>query len=96
MTKEEKTAEEKRLTRICDDYAKIVASLYRDFNDTKDRLDEAEAYNKKLRESLTKSENAKQNWRNLARQLQKDLFLQRGKEPADERPVNDKDTAVGI
>ena len=90
------TKEEERLTKICDDYAKIVASLYRDLNDTRDRLDEAEAYNKKIRGSLTNSENAKQNWRNLATQLQKDLFVQRGKEPCNERASDSENTNVGV
>ena len=90
------TAEEKRLKRVCKDYAKIVATLYRDLNDARQQIGDLNDYNKKLRKSLTSSENARENWRTLAKGLQQDLSVQLGKEPADERPVNDKDTAVGI
>jgi len=90
------TKEEQRLKQVCVDYAKIVATLYRDLNDARQQIDDLNDYNKKLRKSLTSSENARQNWRNLAKGLQGDNCVQLGREPCDERPVDSKDTTVGV
>jgi hypothetical protein len=90
------TQEETRLTKIVHDYSMITATLYRDLNDAKERISDLDEYNKKLKKHLTRSENARGNWRNLARQLKDDLSVQLGKEPCNERPIDSKDTAVGI
>lgn len=90
------TQEETRLTKICQDYSKITASLYRDLTEAKERIKDLDEYNKKLKKHLTRSENARGNWRNLARQLKDDLFAQTGREPCNERPIDSEDTTVGV
>ncbi len=89
------TQEEERLTKICRDYSMIVATLYRDLDSAKQQLKEAVKYNGTLKDALAKSENAKQNWRNLARGLQEDAYKQR-KDSCYERSVNSEDTNVGV
>lgn len=89
------TQEEERLTRICQDYSKIVATLYRDLDSAKQQLKDAVNYNGTLKDALAKSENAKQNWRNLASGLQEDAYKQR-KDSCYERSVNSEDTNVGV
>jgi DNA repair ATPase RecN len=81
------TKEEERLTKICHDYSMIVSTLYRDLSDAKERINDLDEYSKKLKSHLVKSENAKGNWRNLARQLKDDLSVQLGRNLCDEQPI---------
>ena len=89
------TQEEQRLSKICHDYSMIVATLYRDLESAKDQLKEAGKYHGTLKDALAKCENARQNWRNLARGLQEDAYKQR-KDSFHERPIASEDTNVGV